>query len=50
MADAVHQLIVNDIASEKIGRRGITDEEALQLVGNSRKICHLAGRNWLGIN
>jgi uncharacterized DUF497 family protein len=45
MVDAVHQLIVNDIASEKIGRRGISDEEALQLIGNSRRIVRNTGRH-----
>jgi len=34
MADAIHKLLIFDVAREKLGRRGIYGEEAEQLLDN----------------
>ena len=35
MTDPIHELLVTDIAAEKLGRRDISDQEAEQLLGNA---------------
>jgi len=33
--DVIHELLVTDVAAEKLGGRGISDEEAEQLLRNA---------------
>jgi hypothetical protein len=35
MTDSVHELLVTDVAAEKLGRRNISDEEVGQLLDNA---------------
>jgi len=41
MADAIHELLVTEVAAEKLGARDISDEEVAQLLANE----HVTARN-----